>query len=100
MMDVLSFQLITFSKLQMSYSFVLCCQPPTTLRSSETFSEQEATEIAATKLLLSSYFDIVRKIIEDSVPKAIMHFLVSFLTVFSIMKVPYARYELELIVCY
>ncbi|XP_057530949.1 dynamin-related protein 3A-like [Amaranthus tricolor] len=52
-------------------------EPPTTLRSSETFSEQEATEIAATKLLLSSYFDIVRKIIEDSVPKAIMHFLVN-----------------------
>ncbi|XP_021728216.1 dynamin-related protein 3B-like [Chenopodium quinoa] len=52
-------------------------EPPTILRSSETLSEQEATEIAATKLLLSSYFDIVRKIIEDSVPKAIMHFLVN-----------------------
>ncbi|KAL9245617.1 hypothetical protein vseg_019246 [Gypsophila vaccaria] len=52
-------------------------EPPTILRSSETPSEQEATEIAATKLLLSSYFDIVRKIIEDSVPKAIMHLLVN-----------------------
>ncbi|XP_021853791.1 dynamin-related protein 3A isoform X2 [Spinacia oleracea] len=52
-------------------------EPPSILRSSETLSEQEATEIAATKLLLSSYFDIVRKIIEDSVPKAIMHFLVN-----------------------
>uniref|UniRef100_A0A7C8YHR1 Uncharacterized protein n=1 Tax=Opuntia streptacantha TaxID=393608 RepID=A0A7C8YHR1_OPUST len=52
-------------------------EPPTVLRSSETPSEQEAIEIAATKLLLSSYFDIVRKIIEDSVPKAIMHFLVN-----------------------
>ncbi|KMT09308.1 hypothetical protein BVRB_6g134060 [Beta vulgaris subsp. vulgaris] len=52
-------------------------EPPAILRSSETFSEQEITEIAATKLLLSSYFDIVRKIIEDSVPKAIMHFLVN-----------------------
>lgn len=83
MTDVLSFQLITFSKLQVSYNFVLCCQPPTTLRSSETLSEQEATEIAATKLLLSSYFDIVRKIIEDSVPKAIMHFLVSLNSFFN-----------------
>ncbi|KAH9610144.1 hypothetical protein KSS87_003456, partial [Heliosperma pusillum] len=52
-------------------------EPPTVLRSSETPSEQEATEIAATKLLVSSYFDIVRKIIEDSVPKAIMHLLVN-----------------------
>lgn len=52
-------------------------EPPTILRSPETPSEQEATEIAATKLLLSSYFDIVRKIIEDSVPKAVMHFLVN-----------------------
>ncbi|KAL2905895.1 Dynamin-related protein 3A [Bienertia sinuspersici] len=52
-------------------------EPPTILRSSETLSEQEVIEIAATKLLVSSYFDIVRKIIEDSVPKAIMHFLVN-----------------------
>ncbi|KAK9678838.1 hypothetical protein RND81_11G236000 [Saponaria officinalis] len=52
-------------------------EPPAILRSSETPSEQEATEIAATKLLVSSYFDIVRKIIEDSVPKAIMHLLVN-----------------------
>ncbi|GAB2260180.1 hypothetical protein Droror1_Dr00011035 [Drosera rotundifolia] len=52
-------------------------EPPTILRSSEIPSEQEATEVAATKLLLSSYFDIVRKIIEDFVPKAIMHFLVN-----------------------
>ncbi|KAG6417439.1 hypothetical protein SASPL_119598 [Salvia splendens] len=42
----------------------------------ETHSEQEAVEIVITKLLLRSYYDIVRKNIEDSVPKAIMHFLV------------------------
>ncbi|GAB4847206.1 Dynamin- protein 3A [Ancistrocladus abbreviatus] len=51
-------------------------EPPAILRSSEP-SEQEATEIAATKLLLTSYFDIVRKNIEDFVPKAVMHFLVN-----------------------
>lgn len=52
-------------------------QPPTVLRPSESHSEQEAIEIAVTKLLLRSYYDIVRKNIEDSIPKAIMHFLVS-----------------------
>ncbi|KAL6964213.1 Dynamin-related protein 3A [Sarracenia purpurea var. burkii] len=52
-------------------------EPPTVLRPSETHSDQEAIEIAVTKLLLSSYYDIVRKNIEDSVPKAIMHFLVN-----------------------
>jgi len=52
------------------------CKPPTVLRPSESHSENESIEIAVTKLLLKSYYDIVRKNIEDSVPKAIMHFLV------------------------
>lgn len=46
------------------------------LRSSEANSDEKAIEIAATKLLLRSYYDIVRKSIQDYVPKAIMHFLV------------------------
>lgn len=54
-------------------------KPPAVLRPSETHSEQEAVEIQITKLLLKSYYDIVRKNIEDSVPKAIMHFLASTL---------------------
>ncbi|URE38705.1 hypothetical protein MUK42_17770 [Musa troglodytarum] len=52
-------------------------QPPIILKPSENQTEQEALEIAITKLLLKSYYDIVRKNIEDSVPKAIMHFLVN-----------------------
>ncbi|KAI5313749.1 PREDICTED: dynamin-related [Prunus dulcis] len=52
-------------------------EPPTVLRPTENHSEQETIEIAVTKLLLRSYYDIVRKNIEDSVPKAIMHFLVN-----------------------
>lgn len=52
-------------------------QPPLILKPSENQTEQEALEIAIIKLLLKSYYDIVRKNIEDSVPKAIMHFLVS-----------------------
>ncbi|KAF3320427.1 Dynamin-related protein 3A [Carex littledalei] len=45
------------------------------LKPSEHQTEQEALEIAITKLLLKSYYVIVRKNVEDSVPKAIMHFL-------------------------
>ncbi|XP_026401259.1 dynamin-related protein 3A-like [Papaver somniferum] len=58
-------------------SAIFLKEPPTILRPSETHSEQEAVEIAITKLLLRSYYGIVRKNIEDSVPKAIMHFLVN-----------------------
>ncbi|THG09051.1 hypothetical protein TEA_010282 [Camellia sinensis var. sinensis] len=50
-------------------------EPPSILRPSEIRSEQEAIEIEVTKLLLRSYYDIVRKNVEDSIPKAIMHFL-------------------------
>lgn len=46
------------------------------LRPLESHSEQEAIEITATKLLLRSYYGIVRKSVQDYVPKAIMHFLV------------------------
>ncbi|CAN6826702.1 unnamed protein product [Brassica oleracea] len=60
-------------------SMIYLKEPPTVLRPSETHSEQQAVEIQITKLLLKSYYDIVRKNIEDSVPKAIMHFLASTL---------------------
>ncbi|XP_047944968.1 dynamin-related protein 3A-like [Salvia hispanica] len=52
-------------------------EPPSVLRSSEFDSDEKAIEITATKLLLRSYYDIVRKNIQDYVPKAIMHFLVN-----------------------
>ncbi|XP_022136675.1 dynamin-related protein 3A-like [Momordica charantia] len=60
----------------MEQSVIQLREPPTVLRPSESHTEQEANEIAITKLLLRSYYDIVRNKIEDSVPKAIMHFLV------------------------
>nr|KJB55123.1 hypothetical protein B456_009G064100 [Gossypium raimondii] len=50
-------------------------EPPSILRPLE-MSENEATEIIITRILVKSYFDIVRKNIQDLVPKAIMHFLV------------------------
>ncbi|RVW35457.1 Dynamin-related protein 3A [Vitis vinifera] len=59
-----------------SISMIHLKEPPTILKPSESHSEQEAIEISVTKLLLRSYYDIVRKNIEDAVPKAIMHFLV------------------------
>lgn len=52
-------------------------QPPTVLRSNDAQTEQETVEISVTRLLLKSYYEIVSKNIQDSVPKAIMHFLVS-----------------------
>ncbi|KAH7847695.1 hypothetical protein Vadar_029160 [Vaccinium darrowii] len=52
-------------------------EPPAVLRPAETQTAGEAVEVIVTKLLLSSYFDIVRKNIQDLVPKAIMHFLVN-----------------------
>ena len=54
-------------------------QPPALLRASETQSEQDSMEIDITRMLIKSYYDIVRKNIQDAVPKAIMHFLVIFL---------------------
>ncbi|KAK6805510.1 hypothetical protein RDI58_003295 [Solanum bulbocastanum] len=66
-----------------AFSMIHLREPPSVLRPSETHSEQETIEIAITKLLLRSYYDIVRKNIEDSVPKAIMHFLGNSGTVWS-----------------
>lgn len=61
-----------------SHSIIQLREPPIILKPSDNQTEQEALEIAITKLLLKSYYDIVRKNVEDSVPKAIMHFLVNY----------------------
>ncbi|KAG2703937.1 hypothetical protein I3760_06G160000 [Carya illinoinensis] len=63
--------------LEQSVSIIQLREPPSVLRPTENQSEEEAIEIIAIKLLLRSYYDIVRKNIEDCVPKAIMHFLVN-----------------------
>ncbi|CAJ1936152.1 unnamed protein product [Sphenostylis stenocarpa] len=60
-----------------SFSTIHLREPPPVLRPLEGNSETEAVEITVTKLLLKSYYDIVRKNVEDLVPKAIMHFLVN-----------------------
>ncbi|KAM7470595.1 hypothetical protein LguiA_008778 [Lonicera macranthoides] len=60
-----------------SLSIIHLREPPTVLRPTETHSDEENLEITVTKLLLRSYYDIVRKNVEDAIPKAIMHFLVN-----------------------
>ncbi|KAK4349536.1 hypothetical protein RND71_032291 [Anisodus tanguticus] len=50
--------------------------PPSVLRPGETETEYQV-EIIVMKLLITSYYDIVRRNIQDLVPKAIMHYLVN-----------------------
>ncbi|XP_076948522.1 dynamin-related protein 3B-like [Bidens hawaiensis] len=64
-------------RMDYSSSVIHLREPPTILRPSDANSDQQAIEIQVTKFLLKSYYDIVRKNIEDYVPKAIMHFLVN-----------------------
>lgn len=57
-------------------STIQLTEPPSILGPLE-MTEQEAVEILVTKLLLKSYYDVVRKNVQDLVPKSIMHFLVN-----------------------
>ncbi|XP_027919460.1 dynamin-related protein 3A-like [Vigna unguiculata] len=60
-----------------SFSMIHLREPPPVLRPLDSNSDTETVEITVTKLLLKSYYEIVRKNVEDLVPKAIMHFLVN-----------------------
>lgn len=46
--------------------------PPSTLKASGTLSEKETQEVEVIKLLITSYYNIVRRTMIDMVPKAIM----------------------------
>ncbi|KXL47491.1 hypothetical protein M433DRAFT_64126 [Acidomyces richmondensis BFW] len=46
--------------------------PPPTLKASGTLSEKETQEVEVIKLLITSYYNIVRRTMIDMVPKAIM----------------------------
>ncbi|PHU08472.1 Dynamin-related protein 3A [Capsicum chinense] len=50
--------------------------PPSVLRPGEAETEYQV-EIIVTKILITSYYDIVRRNIQDLVPKVIMHYLVN-----------------------
>jgi len=51
--------------------------PPPTLKASATLSDKETQEVEVIKLLITSYFNIVRRTMIDMIPKAIMLNLVS-----------------------
>lgn len=63
--------------LEPAFATIQLKEPPAVLRASDAQSEQESVEIAVTRSLIKSYYDIVRKNVQDAVPKAIMHFLVN-----------------------
>ncbi|KAL6767535.1 hypothetical protein ACKKBF_B35615 [Auxenochlorella protothecoides x Auxenochlorella symbiontica] len=52
-------------------------RPPATLRVPAAMSDQEAVQVDVTRLLVASYFNIVRRNMQDLVPKALMLFLVN-----------------------
>ena len=52
--------------------------PPPVLKASGTLSERETVETEVIKLLISSYYNIVKRTMIDMVPKAIMYNLVAF----------------------
>jgi replication fork clamp-binding protein CrfC len=52
--------------------------PPSILKASGSLSDREALETEVIKLLIQSYFSIVKRTVADLVPKAIMYNLVVF----------------------
>ncbi|KAG9234673.1 Dynamin central region-domain-containing protein [Amylocarpus encephaloides] len=52
--------------------------PPPSLKASGTLSEREGVEVEVIKLLINSYYSIVKKTLIDMVPKAVMLNLVQF----------------------
>ncbi|KAJ5461996.1 Vacuolar protein sorting-associated protein 1 [Penicillium daleae] len=52
--------------------------PPPMLKASASLSERETSEVEVIKLLITSYFNIVKRTMIDMVPKAIMYTLVQF----------------------
>lgn len=57
--------------------------PPPSLKASGTLSERESMEVEVIKLLISSYYSIVKRTMIDMVPKAIMLNLVQYVNLLS-----------------
>lgn len=52
-------------------------EPPSMLRATEPETDEQILQVKVTRILLRSYFAIVRASLVDTVPKAVMHFLVN-----------------------
>jgi dynamin 1-like protein len=52
-------------------------EPPGKLQATEPTTDEEMLQVFVTRILLGSYFSISRGILTDTVPKAVMHFLVN-----------------------
>jgi len=51
-------------------------RPPESLKVLHDMTEQEAVQVEVTRVLVHSYFDIVRKNVQDLVPKIVMKFMI------------------------
>lgn len=51
-------------------------RPPESLKLAHDMTEQEAVQVEVTRVLVHSYFDIVRKNVQDLVPKIVMKFMI------------------------
>ena len=58
--------------------FLTCAGWVQTIRVAAGVSEQEEVQVQVTRTLVQSYFSLVRASLQDSVPKAVMHFLVLY----------------------
>jgi dynamin 1-like protein len=52
-------------------------EPPGKIQASEPQTNEELLQVLVTRILLGSYFSISRGVLADTVPKAVMHFLVN-----------------------
>ena len=56
---------------------VTLLEPPGKLQASEPSTDEEMLQVVVTRILLGSYYSISRGVLTDTVPKAVMHFLVN-----------------------
>lgn len=68
--------------------------PPQTLKASGTLSEREVQEVEVIKLLINSYYNIVKRTMIDMVPKAIMLTLVQYASPFGCLPLDFEYRQL------
>jgi dynamin 1-like protein len=68
---------ISPSKESAAESQISLTRPPDILVVQNAATEQEIVQVQVTRVLVNSYFDIVRKNVQDMVPKIVMNFMVN-----------------------